>query len=543
MLVASGFFLYSSFLYGKIIMGVMWLHELKNIKKRLSYVIFSTLLMIVIISMIFEVHYIKMQNNLKQSSYDRELNVSMQIIEDAMVDIENMIITECQKDANIKKIIKSRDELERLLAMQKKKDIFVEDIKKYQYLDGIFLYESKKQSYVEEVSSYITYEEQKSIKNHLEEIIERFDSGYLNNLWMPFQIGQEYYLLRMIKFKSVYVCAWIKPEHIINEFNKKEPRDIQYILCDESGNILTNRKQFTSSIIDTDNRVSNIRNGKKYVVYKYHSEKKPYIMCMAVRENRMRDIGIYLVIPIMLIFMIGLSLMVIIHKIVGDIIIDPIHYIFLKEKSEKDEAKLQFLQLQMNPHFINNGLSLIRNLIVFEKYDEAENAVINLSDYTRNTLQPDTKVTIQREITQLQAWYEIQKMRLKQKIVLHFDIDSEALEEMIPTMLIYTFVENSVKHYGRKDDIQIYVQVKYKDVERAYLDIIIKDEGIGYPEEILCQLREGKDIIKEDYLKHIGISNIMKRTKILYGEHFTVELKNVEPHGAFVHFVIPVEED
>ena len=499
--------------------------------------------MIVIISMIFEVHYIKMQNNLKQSSYDRELNVSMQIIEDAMVDIENMIITECQKDANIKKIIKSRDELERLLAMQKKKDIFVEDIKKYQYLDGIFLYESKKQSYVEEVSSYITYEEQKSIKNHLEEIIERFDSGYLNNLWMPFQIGQEYYLLRMIKFKSVYVCAWIKPEHIINEFNKKESRDIQYILCDESGNILTNRKQFTSSIINTDNRISDIRSGKKYVVYKYHSEKKPYIMCMAVRENRMRDIGIYLVIPIMLIFAIGLLLMMIIYKIVGDIIIDPIHYIFLKEKSEKDEAKLQFLQLQMNPHFINNGLSLIRNLIVFEKYDEAENAVINLSDYTRNTLQPDTKVTIQREITQLQAWYEIQKMRLKQKIVLHFDIDSEALEEMIPTMLIYTFVENSVKHYGRKDDIQIYVQVKYKDVERAYLDIIIKDEGIGYPEEILCQLREGKDIIKEDYLKHIGISNIMKRTKILYGEHFTVELKNVEPHGAFVHFVIPVEED
>ena len=134
-------------------------------------------------------------------------------------------------------------------------------------------------------------------------------------------------------------------------------------------------------------------------------------------------------------------------------------------------------------------------------------------------------------------------MRLKQKIVLHFDIDSKTLEEMIPTMLIYTFVENSVKHYGRKDDIQIYVQVKYKDVERAYLDIIIKDEGIGYPEEILCQLREGIDIIKEDYLKHIGISNIMKRTKILYGEHFTVELKNVEPHGAFAHFVIPVEED
>ena len=117
---------------------------MKKLRKRLFAVIGTLVCAAIMISVIFNIYFVNSQKIFREQAYAGSLKVYMQSIEDSLTDIENMLAIESQSDGNLKMIIRSSNRLEWYLALVRKKNQFETEIKKYQYLDGIFLYDSRK---------------------------------------------------------------------------------------------------------------------------------------------------------------------------------------------------------------------------------------------------------------------------------------------------------------------------------------------------------------------------------------------------------------
>lgn len=88
------------------------------------------------------------------------------------------------------------------------------------------------------------------------------------------------------------------------------------------------------------------------------------------------------------------------------------------------------LQAQMNPHFIFNVLNGMQSILILKTEKEISNYMGNLSQLLRMTLDLSKKesISLREEITYLQAYIELQRIRLNKDLDYCFDmhIDVEA---------------------------------------------------------------------------------------------------------------------
>lgn len=200
--------------------------------------------------------------------------------------------------------------------------------------------------------------------------------------------------------------------------------------------------------------------------------------------------------------------------------------------------ELQYLQLQINPHFLTNCVSMIRNLLIIERYELAERFSGLLSQYIRDNLTKATRVSLEKEIRNVVNYVELQKIRYEERVKLTLSYDESLGEMYIPNMMIQTFVENSVKHQISPEEVlEIRVSAERR---QECLYILIEDSGEGFKQEILQMLKEGEVIVREN-VEHVGIHNIVKRLRIMYKEQASIEFSNKEHAGARVEIWIPGE--
>lgn len=74
--------------------------------------------------------------------------------------------------------------------------------------------------------------------------------------------------------------------------------------------------------------------------------------------------------------------------------------------------------------------------------------------------------------------------------------------------------------------------------ETLYLKIT--DNGEGFPGEMLRRLNSGTWDMEQEG-RHIGISNVLQRLKLIYNEEARVLFSNPEEGGACVEIYIPRE--
>ena len=124
-------------------------------------------------------------------------------------------------------------------------------------------------------------------------------------------------------------------------------------------------------------------------------------------------------------------------------------------------------------------------------------------------------------------------------------MDQGMEEYKVPAMLIHNFVENAVVHTVSLDsyvEITLYVVLERYE-EGKYLYLCISDTGGGFPEKILEAARSEKPVYY-DGRKHIGISNSVKRLRLLYGERAKISFSNMdEGYGAVVEVRIPAQKE
>lgn len=198
----------------------------------------------------------------------------------------------------------------------------------------------------------------------------------------------------------------------------------------------------------------------------------------------------------------------------------------LKEMANKAEIKA--LQAQINPHFLFNALNTITSFVRIDP-NKARELIINLSTYLRYNLEiGDKPVDIYKEIEQVKAYIEVEKARFGDKLNVIYDIDDN-LDVKIPSLIIQPIVENSVKHGILKGDKKGTIKIIIKEIDEKKVKVIIEDNGIGIPQEIIEKVYEGS--MKEN---KIGISNVNNRLQHIYGTGLKIERLNKGTKTTFI---------
>lgn len=206
-----------------------------------------------------------------------------------------------------------------------------------------------------------------------------------------------------------------------------------------------------------------------------------------------------------------------------------------------ENARMEVLINQINPHFLFNTLNVIGGMANLEEADITEKMIKALSDIFRYNLKNDEqRVSLAREIKIVQDYMYLQHMRFGARISYQIDCLVDKQKYLIPTFTFQPLVENAIIH-GLAPKVEG-GKVKLRVWERnGSLMIIVADNGIGMPREVQERLRA--EILQNSKKEMgIGFTNVSRRIYAMYPEA-KVELFSREKKGTIVKIEIPMGGD
>lgn len=182
-------------------------------------------------------------------------------------------------------------------------------------------------------------------------------------------------------------------------------------------------------------------------------------------------------------------------------------------ESESRQAQLQMLRAQINPHFLFNALNSIRSNVESANA-ELGSMVQSLSDFLRFSLDHshDDFIPLGREFDAIRDYLAVEKIRFRDKLEFHCEIDEQARNVLVPGIILQPLVENAVK-YGRETSeppLRITVHVTRRDA--ATLQITISNSG------------EWLEPASREKESHLGLQNLRRRLGLIYPDNYSLEI-------------------
>jgi two-component system LytT family sensor kinase len=197
------------------------------------------------------------------------------------------------------------------------------------------------------------------------------------------------------------------------------------------------------------------------------------------------------------------------------------------------QARLAALATQINPHFLFNTLNTVSSLIRTNP-DKARQVVYRLSSILRRLLsKSDNFAPLRDEVAFIEDYLSIEIARFGDKLRFSKQIDEEAMDRLVPTMILQPLIENSIKHglAGKVDGGSIRLSGRMRDdgAEKR-LQLVVEDDGVGIEEERLATILEQAGI---------GVSNVNERLQVLFGSAYRLEIFSQPGAGTRTEIEIP----
>ena len=145
------------------------------------------------------------------------------------------------------------------------------------------------------------------------------------------------------------------------------------------------------------------------------------------------------------------------------------------------EARLNALRLQLEPHFLFNALNAISSeLSINQKL--ARDMIEDLGVLLRQSLdcKDRTEITLSQELTLLEHYLSIQRVRFAERLEIRMKIEPAALTRLVPPMLLQPLVENAIRHGIERRMSGGTITVSAAIVGER-LQIHVLDNGVGIP--------------------------------------------------------------
>lgn len=204
----------------------------------------------------------------------------------------------------------------------------------------------------------------------------------------------------------------------------------------------------------------------------------------------------------------------------------------------RQQADMEALQYQINPHYLFNTLEAIRmNLLIKNDYENAEIVKLFAESYRQQINMDTLFVTLFSEIDFVKKFIQIMNYRLRGTIAFETDVDVSAYYIRVPKLLLQPIVENAVTH-GIEVSGQPGVIRLQAELDDTQLQITIHDNGIGMDETHLNELRHR--VCTPDNKVSVGLPNVYKRIKLIYGSEASLNIFSQPGEGTRVVLRLPV---
>lgn len=174
---------------------------------------------------------------------------------------------------------------------------------------------------------------------------------------------------------------------------------------------------------------------------------------------------------------------------------------------EKQEAELNYLKSQTNPHFLFNTLNNIYSLAK-DKSDLAPEAVMRLSKMLRFMLYETNGefIAIEQELKIINDYIALEQLRYDENLRIQLHHDIEDMKQAIPPLLLMPLVENAFKHGVSETRGHAFIDI-HLSVNKRFMTFIVKNSS-GTASDEGEKLRE-----------NIGLSNLRRQLALLYKDY------------------------
>ena len=208
-------------------------------------------------------------------------------------------------------------------------------------------------------------------------------------------------------------------------------------------------------------------------------------------------------------------------------------YLYFRQSQERafrlQQAELEMLKMQMQPHFFFNTLNAI-SALMYRSPKEADRMIIQLGDMFRIALRKDKtqEISLKEELEFTQAFLQIHKTLMGKRLQTEWDIEPEALGAQVPNLILQPLAENAVQHglSPLEEGGRITISAAKQN---GNLLLQVTDNGIGFDSAIK---RFGG----------IGLSNTRARLENLYGAQQKFSINEASAGGVSVKIEIPFRE-
>jgi hypothetical protein len=170
------------------------------------------------------------------------------------------------------------------------------------------------------------------------------------------------------------------------------------------------------------------------------------------------------------------------------------------------QAQLQALRSQLNPHFLFNTLHSIAEL-VHENPRLAEQMLLRLSELLRKALRSSgaQEVPLADELDFARDYLEVEQLRLGDRLSVTWDIGAESYQARVPSLLLQPLIENAIQH-GIAPSTRPGILVIRARRDGDFLEVQVHDNGSGLAPN------------GSDRRGGVGLANTSDRLQRLYGD-------------------------
>jgi len=211
-----------------------------------------------------------------------------------------------------------------------------------------------------------------------------------------------------------------------------------------------------------------------------------------------------------------------------------------KEQIAMKQAEINALQAQINPHFLYNTLESINWKAKIHGDEEVSEMIAAFSYIIEANLNRSNEkfIPVYKEIQYIESYKFLIQKRFGQKIKFNLEVDEDTLNNILPKLLIQPIIENTIYHglEMKKGGGTVDIIIKKENNE---LFITVADDGLGIEKNKLLALIEamnGNTFIDNS---KIGVINVHRRIKLLYGKDFGLEIESLEGKGTIVSIKVP----
>ncbi|WP_313999608.1 sensor histidine kinase [uncultured Paenibacillus sp.] len=204
-------------------------------------------------------------------------------------------------------------------------------------------------------------------------------------------------------------------------------------------------------------------------------------------------------------------------------------------KLREKETEILALNIQLNPHFLYNTLNIINWMAVNGEKEQVSGMLVSLSrmlQYTTDNRRDST--FLKDDIRWLRDYIVIMQNRFEHRLRVDFDIQPELMEASVPKLFLQPLVENAIIH-GFRDMDTVGLITVYGCRQEDDIRFCVEDNGSGIePERLKMLLGEASS--------SVGIRNVDKRIKLLYGSRYGIEIESEPGLGTRVNLLIPYQK-